>query len=212
MHDICLFDKLDEISNKLNEIFTKYNMEIKHLLSLFETQQLKQVTSLKVGLQQQQQQRSQIKLVTFASRQELLEYQRAILVQKLSTKHYDLLNLLFRNVFDFYQRSCNFDEADEDAADGTEEAFKLNKKNVLIENFEHINKTIFELDLFDHLCGDIVVGVVQNKIRLYIENTSMDNYQESFIKSFELVSRRKNQERLNLSIHSMQFNANCIII
>lgn len=163
-------------------------MEIKHLVSLFETQQLKQVTSLKVGLQQQQQ-RSQIKLVTFATRHELLEYQRAILVQKLSTKHYDLLNLLFRNVFDFYQRSCNFDETDEDATgDGTEEAFKLNKKNVLIENFEHINKTIFELDLFDHLCGDIVVGVVQHKIRLYIENTSMDNYQESFIKSFELVS------------------------
>jgi hypothetical protein len=37
------------------------------------------------------------------------------------------------------------------------------------------------------LCGDIVISVVQNKIRFYIENTSIDNYHESFIKSFEQV-------------------------
>ena len=45
----------------------------------------------------------------------------------------------------------------------------------------------FDLELFDHLCGDIVISVVQNKIRSHIENTSLDNYQESFIKSFEEV-------------------------
>ena len=163
-------------------------MEIKHLVSLFETQQMKQMTSMNKC---QHQQRPLSKQVVFATRQDLLEYQRAILVQKLSTKHYDLLNLLFRNVFDFYQKSFGLEEDLEEGAgeQDTSTSFKLSKKNVLIENFEHINKTIFELDLFDHLCGDIVVGVVQNKIRLHIENTSMDNYQESFIKSFELVSK-----------------------
>jgi hypothetical protein len=46
----------------------------------------------------------------------------------------------------------------------------------------------FELHLFDHLCGDIIVEVVQNKIKGHIENTSLDNYQENFIISFEKVS------------------------
>lgn len=169
---------LAEISNKLCEIFSKFNLEIKQLINLFEKQQSKQMNTLKVTQNQNN------SLIEFATRKDLLEYQRAILVQKLSTKHYDLLNLLFRNVFDFYQKSCHFDE--ENFADDDLEMNKLTKnKNILIENFVKINRMIFELDLFDHLCGDIVVGVVQNKIRLYIESTSMDNYQESFIKSFE---------------------------
>ncbi len=45
----------------------------------------------------------------------------------------------------------------------------------------------FHLDLFDHLCGDIVVQVVENKIRKYIEDTSLENYEDSFIFSFEKV-------------------------
>lgn len=170
-----------EISSKLNEIFTKYNSEIKHLINLFEKQQLKQNSSLKESQSR----------YNFANRKDLLDYQRAILVQKLSTKHYDLLNLLFRNVFDHHQKSCHQEmNEEEDSTEITyeEQAFKMNKEKLLIENFESINRTIFEMDLFDHLCGDIVVGVVQNKIRLHIESTSMDNYQESFIKSFEFVS------------------------
>lgn len=47
----------------------------------------------------------------------------------------------------------------------------------------------FELTLFDHLCGDVVVEVVENKIRQHIENTSMDNYEESFIEPFENVRK-----------------------
>lgn len=170
---------LGEISSKLNEIFTKYYTEIKYLINLFEKQQLKQESKLKTESNSP---------YSFADRKELLDYQRAILVQKLSTKHYDLLNLLFRNVFDYYQRSCH-QEIDDDCepveVDYEEKAHKMNKEKLLIENFESINRTIFDMDLFDHLCGDIVVGVVQNKIRLHIESTSMDNYQESFIKSFE---------------------------
>ncbi len=43
------------------------------------------------------------------------------------------------------------------------------------------------MGLFDHLCGDVVVEVVENKIRQHIESTSLDNYEESFIESFEIV-------------------------
>ena len=93
-------------------------------------------------------------------------------------------------MFDSYQKSCHFHE-DEYAEYEESMSFlggARGRKNPLIEDFEVINRTIFELDLFDHLCGDIIVGVVQNKIRMHIE-TAMDNYQESFIKSFEHVSR-----------------------
>ncbi len=166
---------LAEISNKLCEIFSRYNAEISQLIGLFERQQAKQSP---IGLSCS---RSTCP-VLFATRKDLLEYQRAILVQKLSTKHYDLLNLLFRNVFDFYQKSCHFE--DEVSGSGDESM----GRNQLIENFERINRVIFELELFDHLCGDIVVGVVQNKIRTHIESTSTDNYQESFIRAFEHVN------------------------
>ena len=54
--------------------------------------------------------------------------------------------------------------------------------------FDYIKTIRFDLELFDHLCGDIVISVVQNKIRFHIENTSIDNYHESFIKSFEQVN------------------------
>lgn len=42
--------------------------------------------------------------------------------------------------------------------------------------------------MFEHLCGDIIVEVVENKIKQHIESSSMDNYEESFIKLFENVS------------------------
>ena len=163
-------------------------MEIKHLIQLFEKHQQKNLTTNLKPVPTPTQR------LVFATRQELLEYQRAILVQKLSTKHYDLLNLLFRNVFDFYQKSCHFagDEEQDEEVYAADERLKGTRKNLLIENFESINRIIFELDLFDHLCGDIMVGVVQNKIRLHIESTSIDNYQVSFIKSFELVSDKIN--------------------
>lgn len=41
------------------------------------------------------------------------------------------------------------------------------------------------MGLFDHLCGDVVVGVVEQKIKIHIESTSMENYEESFIDSFK---------------------------
>ena len=118
---------LADISNKLNQIFAKYNGELAHLIELFERQPKPQM---------------------FASRLELLDYQRAILVQRLSTKHYDLLSLLFRNVFDYYQKSNQQQEDDEIELNETatdSEPHSLNRehgKDMLIENFEAINRTM----------------------------------------------------------------------
>ena len=118
---------LADISNKLNQIFAKYNGELAHLIELFERQPKPQM---------------------FASRLELLDYQRAILVQRLSTKHYDLLSLLFRNVFDYYQKSNQQQEDDEIELNETatdSEPHSLNRehgKDMLIVNFEAINRTM----------------------------------------------------------------------
>jgi hypothetical protein len=48
--------------------------------------------------------RCSAKQQTFASKREILVYQRAILIEKLNTRHYNLFNLLFKNVFDNYQQ------------------------------------------------------------------------------------------------------------
>ena len=57
----------------------------------------------------------------------------------------------------------------------------------MTDKFHSINRILFELQLFDHLCSDIIVEVVQNKIKEHIENMSLDNYQETFIHVFEQV-------------------------
>lgn len=61
------------------------------------------------------------------------------------------------------------------------------KCNMMTEVFHSINRVLFELQLFDHLCGDIIVEVLQNKIKDHIEKTSLDNFEETFIESFEKV-------------------------
>ncbi len=162
---------LAEISNKLSDIFGKYNKDIKNLLDLFDRQQQMQINDIIENSKSSSSisSSSSSSLISFASRQDLLAYQRAILVQKLSTKHYDLLNLLFRNVFDFYQKfnqpkeEDTGDEADQEEREDEEESnqdknlcengkeelnehknnlLKYNKqnKNLLIENFETINR------------------------------------------------------------------------
>ena len=61
------------------------------------------------------------------------------------------------------------------------------KCNRLTDLFHSVTKVLFELQLFDHLCGDIIVEVLQNKIKEHIEKTSVDNFEETFIESFEKV-------------------------
>lgn len=138
---------LSDISIRLNEIFTKYSSEINLIIDLFERQQY-------------QQKRFNSKIY-FSSRNDLVVYQRAILVQHLNTKHYELFNLVFRNVFDYYQNSINNNNAslsDQDetlVTDGmTEQDDKMNESGlnsstnmklnnqILLDNFDKINQIL----------------------------------------------------------------------
>jgi hypothetical protein len=147
---------LSDISNRLNEIFSKYSCDINLIIDLFEKQQHQQQNA-HIGIH------FKPSLIKYSSRQDLVIYQRAILVQKLSTKHYDLFNLVFRNVFDYYQKSTNepsFDnsasqdvtltsdvEPEERMNESQNSSFhattmsKTNKSSnqVLLENFARIN-------------------------------------------------------------------------
>jgi hypothetical protein len=107
-----------EISSRLIEILSKFSNEIFAYVDIFEKQQLKYTK------------------IQFMNEQELLVYQRAILVQKLTNKHYDLFNLLFRNVFDFYHKFNKHNES----SDNTENSFLT--KQVLIEKFLKINQIL----------------------------------------------------------------------
>jgi hypothetical protein len=140
---------LSDISIRLNEIFTKYSSEINLIIDLFERQQY-------------QQKRFNSKIY-FSSRNDLVVYQRAILVQHLSTKHYELFNLVFRNVFDYYQNSFNsnnnnaslLDQDETLVTDGmTEQDDKMNESGlnssanmklnnqILLDNFDRINQIL----------------------------------------------------------------------
>ena len=139
---------LSDISIRLNEIFTKYSSEINLIIDLFERQQY-------------QQKRFNSKIY-FSSRNDLVVYQRAILVQHLNTKHYELFNLVFRNVFDYYQNSINNNNnaslSDQDetlVTDGmTEQDDKMNESGlnssanmklnnqILLDNFDRINQIL----------------------------------------------------------------------
>jgi hypothetical protein len=169
-----LKSSLIEISARLAEILGQYSHELNEYVALFDR--------LKSSHGE--------KLLGSSSRQELLLLQRAILVQKLSSKHYDLLGLLFRNVFDLcqkYSKAASPRENQElpvETIDDNSDEDPL-RNHQFMSNFHRINQILFGLELFDNLCGDIVVEVVENKIRQHIENTSMENYEESFIQSFE---------------------------
>lgn len=135
---------LSDISDRLNEIFSRYSNEINQIINLFEHQQM-------------QQKRYNSK-ITFSSRNDLVIYQRAILVQKLNTKHYDLFNLVFRNVFDYYQNQSGQDETDlfEQASDSEQDkgmhdsfnnsvhmrSYSKSSNQILLENFDRINQIL----------------------------------------------------------------------
>lgn len=95
-----------EISTRLCEILSKYEHELNEYLHLFERHKL--LHGMKVQFQE---------------RDELLIYQRAVFIQKLSSKHYELFSLMFRRVFDFYQkRNKTRKEADNNDVYDEEEA------------------------------------------------------------------------------------------
>jgi hypothetical protein len=83
--------------------------------------------------------------IKFATASEILLYQRAILVDRLSARHYNLLNLMFKNVFDNYQRledegEGDGDEEDEDDEKGNEDGNE--RDEALIGKFHQINKIL----------------------------------------------------------------------
>lgn len=81
--------------------------------------------------------------ITFATASEILLYQRAILVDRLSARHYNLLNLMFKNVFDNYQRLEDEGEREEEDEDDEKRNEDENERDeALIEKFHQINKIL----------------------------------------------------------------------
>jgi hypothetical protein len=130
---------LIEISNRLLEIFTKYHDDLFRHVTRFELYYNKYGKYFEAG--------------GFSNRADLLTYQRSILTEKLSSRHYNLLSVLFRNVFDLYQQQNCSDDDDEDAEidNDDEEAVDEEKnttgrhtlnKNFLIEKFHKINRIL----------------------------------------------------------------------
>ncbi|CAF1047219.1 unnamed protein product [Brachionus calyciflorus] len=151
---------LIDVTNRLNDIFEKYFIELKKHFERIEQFNKKFPNSNNLD--------------------DLIDYQRSILIEKLTDKHYDLLVFLFKSLFDYYHKiNEEEDEQNEINLDN------LRSEHDLINKFLNINQILFNLGLFDHLCGDVVVGVVEDKIRQHIDNTSIDNYEESFIDSFK---------------------------
>jgi hypothetical protein len=84
---------LTDISTFLCEIICDYNNEILNYIKLFQEQDFLclKTSNLK-------------KSNGLMSSQSLIEFQRAIVIQKLKTKHYKLLHLIFQSVFDIYRK------------------------------------------------------------------------------------------------------------
>ena len=124
-----------EICSRLSEILSKYNNELNAYLNMFD--KLKVIHGRKVE---------------FPSTHELLVYQRSIFIQKLSSKHYDMFGLLFRNVFDFYQKRSRLsdrpmeDEEDVETIDDklSPDEIQMSRLNShpLIESFHRINQIV----------------------------------------------------------------------
>jgi hypothetical protein len=81
-----------EISTEVLYSFQNYHKSIKSILNVFENQ--KNVNNI----------------INLPTNEELFLYQRSILTQFFSTKHYNLINLLFQKVFDIYHAANNDDE------------------------------------------------------------------------------------------------------
>lgn len=72
----------------------------------------------------------------FTEPTEILVYQRAILVERFTPRHYNLFNLLFKNVFDIYQRMSSPNEYFGD--NESESAYE----NSILEHFHQINRIL----------------------------------------------------------------------
>lgn len=110
-----------EISARMLEIFSKYEQEICAHLARFDRLNKKYSTK---------------PCVVFTDRQEIFVYQRAILMEKLTNKHFDLLNLVFKSVFDMYHKLNQNEDEEETIEDSNNTDFN---KPLLLENFSKFN-------------------------------------------------------------------------
>ena len=111
---------LIEISARLHNIFAKYSHELRLILILFDSyiDRFRDKGEL-------------------PSRSQLLTRQKAVLVQSLSTKHFDLFETLFRNVFDFYQSAYGLDSPVFNRKVENE-----NLTELLFDNFTRMNQVL----------------------------------------------------------------------
>jgi hypothetical protein len=135
---------LIEISNRLLEIFTRYHDDLFRHVKRFEMYHEKYAKYFEADT----------RVGCFTSRSDLLTYQRSILTERLSSRHYNLLSVLFRNVFDLYQQqNCSDEddenadeeinnddeEVDEDEENNGQSGRQVLNKDFLIEKFHKIN-------------------------------------------------------------------------
>jgi hypothetical protein len=129
---------LDEISERLCDIFERYHHELSNKLNLFD-EQAAIVTSKQGG-----------NIGGIPDRAELLMYQRAILLKRLVSKHYELLVVFYRSVFDYFQKLSRQTNAEEDACEEkkkneteseeqTSDPFGHYDANTLISKFHKLN-------------------------------------------------------------------------
>ena len=124
-----------EIGTRLVEIFEKYNSNLMSVFEVIERENRKLTGLVKTSI---------------ISRSQLISFQRSILVQKLSSKHYDLLNLLFRHAFDYYNvtNKVGNDDDDDDDESGNEDDEEdqmdndSSSSNNLISKFHELNKIL----------------------------------------------------------------------
>lgn len=89
-----------DISLSVFDAFNNYHKHIKSLLSLLDKQKVYLTGKAFNG-------------GILSLDNDILLYQRSILTQSFSIEHYDLLNLLFRKVFDIYHAANNDDNLNE---------------------------------------------------------------------------------------------------
>jgi hypothetical protein len=125
---------LSEISERLCNLFERYNGELNSKINLFGEQAALVGGGGGGGG------------VVFPDRAELLMYQRAILLKRLTGKHYELLVVFYRSVFDYFQKlnKQDGDDNDDDNDDDDDEQYEANMKSgsLSCEHYDDVGTTL----------------------------------------------------------------------
>lgn len=125
---------LVDISGRLYEIFLRYHDEFYRHVTRFQSYETKYQKEFESMSQQSN------------SIGDLIVYQKSILTEKFSSRHYNLLNVLFRNVFDWFQKINNTAEGEEPLEDDNDHNNSTlnnsNNNSLLIDSFHKINRVL----------------------------------------------------------------------